>query len=310
MKLSSRVAKRLNIFFLSFSILLILFLVLLIGYEKIYSAVISADSLLLVMSLPFIGMAFLVRILKTWLFFRRFDIYTSVKKAGAFVFAVNMLGSVSPFRSGEITASLSVSKPKRKKTLSVIIIDRFLEMMASLALILISSLFVQQSLVSNYRVFILIGILAAIFIAILIFGERFWEFRRHLKSLTPGFLSLAFTLAVIATLFESAYLLFIFRAFSIEVTFIFAVFLQQTANAIAVLASLPGGLGSREAYLMTVLSGMGFLPSAAISSEFIYKAISWIIFLPLGAHSLFYLEKEKIKQARNRSSHQEHVPCF
>ena len=299
---SRRNLGNLNILFLIAGAAIIALLITWAGPEKVYQSFISANPLFLMAALVPLAAAIALRIVKTSLYFRKLGMHYGIRGPVKFTLSVLFLGSISPFRSGELLTGLAVDKGSRKKSTSVVVMDRFIETLATLVLILAATLLARSAFVDNYRILLLIGASFLIFFFVLVVGERMWGFRQHMRLFNPMQLGLMFLLALSATFIESFYFILIFNAFSIELSLASAVFLQQTANIIAFVASTPGGLGSREAYLIAVLTEMGFMAPVVLTAELAYKIVQWLVIIPLGSISFLSLKSESSNASQKRKS--------
>ncbi len=290
--ISRKAVGRLNIVFFAAGLILLASLLIWTGPEKVLQSLLAANPIFLLLALIPLFSAIFLRIIKTSIYFMTLGIYSGMKNSAAFTLSVQFMGSVSPFRSGEIMTGLAVEEGKRQKSTSVVVIDRFLETLATLILIFVSTFFFSSGFIDQYRILLLIGAAFLILTFVIYFGERLWGFKKHIRQFSTTRMLILLGLAIAGTFLESFILYFILHAFSIDVSVSTAIFLQQTANVIAFAASIPGGIGSREAYLVAVLSGSGFETAAILTTELTYKLILWLIVIPLGAISFLSLKNK------------------
>ncbi|MFD5021817.1 YbhN family protein [Paenibacillus sp. NPDC058367] len=254
------------------------------------------------------------------------NVYTKIKfkETVSLTASSQLMGAFIPGRAGELLISAYLKLKYTldiSKVLPVLFLDKIIELIFVLLYSIISIFFFNKQLFSfvtdkfkqingKSQIFIILG---AIFLAVLILLllKKFFylKFKKIISNIFQSLLipfrnqKLGLTIiscSLLAIILEYTYLYLIFHAFNVEITLSKVIIAHSFGMIIGVISMIPGGQGSTEITMLTVLHILGYTTIVVISpilaSKFLTYAILLIFAIPLLPYSISVLKQRKSHQ--------------
>jgi len=280
-------------------IVLFIYIIYSVGWQKILLTIAKADINFLLISVPFIIPGVIIKAIKWKMVVNRFDKKFPLMESLKIWLVGLFFGAVTPGRFGDFikTFYLKNRGVRFGTSLSTIFVDRVMDVLSLVVLSTLGSffiLFIFKRLDISLYLFFLTAILIIIILilsrkkSMLFFAKPVFNYMvpsKYKRSFKAGFndfyhalsvlrdskkvIFVVFALSLFSWLTSYVQAIFIFKSLGADVPYIYLVTFLSTEVLLSLLPISISGFGTREFVYVTLFSLIGITPEVAISFGFI-----------------------------------------
>ncbi|MGC9516150.1 MAG: lysylphosphatidylglycerol synthase transmembrane domain-containing protein [Methanomicrobiales archaeon] len=304
-----------------FAVLIYIIMGIYADFDKLLLALESFNWTYIILLIILTTIGYFIRFIKWNYFLKEAQVDIGLKE-NLFVFFSGLAMIITPAKLGEIWKGWLIKEINGEdlgKTVPVVIVDRFTDMVALVLLSLLGIIYYEEGL---YVILVFALVFAAFIIVIksdrlsnkliTLLEERAGKYSRNIKTMHRTFqktlqiknLASMSLLGVLAWFFECLGLFIVVQGFGEYISLTLAIFTFSFASLAGALSMIPGGLGVAEATLSGFLKLFGLSSTLAVGTAIIvrfgtlwYGAILGVLVYLICKNKIKYSKKGQIEDS-------------